>query len=184
MNLKNFKDTLKIISYIGIILLAFIFISSAIKSNSTTIVRTSSFNIPTPSKIVLYSNGKVKTLNSKDKSFNNALNLISERLGSMKSFNVEKVNDSIDNYTYNEKKSFRCMQLLYSENATINLQSSNDSLELKFNKLHLLIAADNNQNYGINLVYGDDKNTTILKEESSPKEVMCKLLRIINNEIH
>lgn len=164
--------------------MAFIFISSTISSNCTTIVRTNSFNIPTPNTIVLYDSGKVKTLNSKDKNFSNALNLISERLGSIKSFYIMEVPESIDNYTYNEKKSFRCLQLLYNEDTTITLPSDNNNLELKFNKLHFLISVDGNKNYGVDLVYGDDKYTNILKENSINKEVMCKLLRIINKEVY
>lgn len=182
--MKNLKNPIKIISYIGITLLTFIFLWSAIKSNCTSIVRTNSFNTPTPNKIILYNNGKVKTLTSKDKSFNNALNLISERLGNIQSFNIEKVSDSIDNYTYTEKKSYRCLQLIYNEDATIKLTSNNDYLELKFNKLHFLVASDGDQNYGINLICGDDKSTTILTENSTQNKVMCKLLRIINNEVH
>lgn len=182
--MRIFNNTIKVISYIGISLLAFIFLWSAIRNNCTSIVRTNSFNTPTPNKIILYNNGKVKTLTSKDKSFSNALNLISERLGNTHSFKIEKVNESIDNYTYNEKKSFRCMQLLYNEDTTIQLPSNNDSLELKFSKLHLLIASNDDQNYGENLVYGDDKATTILTDESSHNKVMCKLLRIINKEVH
>lgn len=181
--MKNLNNPIKIISYIGIALLTSIFLWSTIRNNCISIVRTNSFNTPTPNKIILYNNGKVKTLTSKDKSFNNALNLISERIGNIKSFNIKKVSDSIDNYTYNEKKSFRCMQLLYNEDATIRLPSNNNSFQLKFNKLHFLVASDDDQNYGVNLIYGDDKNTTILTEESSHNKVMCKLLRIINNEV-
>lgn len=164
--------------------MAFIFISSTISSNCTTIVRTNSFNIPTPNTIVLYDNGKVKTLNSKDKNFSNTLNLISERLGSINSFYIMKVPESIDNYTYNEKKSFRCLELIYNEDTTITLPSDNNNLELRFNKLHFLIALDGNKNYGVDLIYGDDKYTNILKEDSINKEIMSKLLRIINKEVY
>lgn len=182
--MKTVKNPLRLISYIGIVLLSFIFISSYIKSTSTKVVRTNSFIIPRPTKIVLYNSGKVKSLDSKNKNFDETLSLISERIGDTKSFIVEKVSDSLDNYTYNEKKSFRCIQLLYDEDTTIILPSNDDKkLELKFNKLHFLIATDGDQKYGIDIVYGDDKDTHILKEGTVNKDVMCKLLRIINNEI-
>ena len=95
---------------------------------------------------------------------------------------VSTENPGVAQFRYANIISSGSGQKMYKDETTINLSSASDknsNVTLKFKKLHFLVAAEGDTDYGIDMVYGDDTSTHVLKNHQMNDEIMSKLFRII-----
>jgi hypothetical protein len=139
--------------------------------------------IPVPQKIIIYNSCKTKIIDSKDKNFNKILRLTSERLKLTEKMTISsKDQASLLQQVNMCKNAWRCIEFIYDNSTSLNLDNSTEK-EFKFKKLFFLISAEENLDFGTDMIYGEENYTSILDNINYDEKIMIKLLRIVENEI-
>ncbi|WP_411682912.1 hypothetical protein [Clostridium thailandense] len=113
-----------------------------------------SVNIPIPNKIIVYKDGKSKTLTGDDENFNDIVELTNKRFNKSNSYNLEENSEYIS-YLYKNKLSWECLEFIYDKDRSFQLKIKNKNVEYKYKKLFFTIRAEESNDYGTNMAYGE-----------------------------
>lgn len=143
--------------------------------------------LPKPEKIVIYNNNKSITIDEKDKNFHEILRLTSERLKPAQE-NKKIINspneDSLLKEVSTSKHAWRCIEFIYDKPTSFKFYLNNDEeKEVKLKKVFFLVSAETPQDFGTNMIYGEEEYTSEIKNINIDIKIMTKLLKIVEQEV-
>lgn len=143
--------------------------------------------LPKPQKIIIYNNNKSITVDESDKNFHEILRLTSERLKlaqeSKKIINSPN-EDSLLKEVSMSKYAWKCIEFIYDKPTSFKFHLNNDEeKEVKFKKVFFLVSAETPQDFGTNMIYGEEEYTSEIKNINTDSKIMTKLLKIVEQEM-
>lgn len=143
--------------------------------------------IPKPEKIIIYNNNKNITIDEKDKNFYEILRLTSQRLKptqeSKKIINSTN-EDSLLKEVSMSKYAWRCIEFIYDKPTSFKFYLNNDEeKEVKFKKVFFLVSAETPEDFGTDMIYGEEEYISEIKNINIDSKIMTKLLKIVEQEV-
>lgn len=175
----------RIICVVLIFILIILFIPLIYKRISNT--GNISILVPKPEKIIIYNNNKSISIDEKDKNFHEILRLTSERLKPAQE-NKKIINspneDSILKEVSMSKHAWRCIEFIYDKPTSFKFYLNNDEeKEVKFKKAFFLVSAETPQDFGTNMIYGEEEYTSEIKNINTDSKIMTRLIKIVEQEV-
>jgi len=142
--------------------------------------------LPRAEKIIIYNNKNI-TIDEKNKNFHEILRLTSERLKptqeSKKIINSSN-EDSLLKEVSMSKHAWRCIEFIYDKPTSFKFHlNTYEEKEIKFKKVFFLVSAETPQDFGTNMIYGEEEYTSEIKNINTDSKIMTRLLKIIEQEV-